>query len=182
METATKDPEVQEPETDDVEGEDDGEEVDGWLIVYVDGEHQIVAHPEDRTREEVVKDFFESKKKQHHAFLLNGWVFDTNTIRAFGWERDCEHPQIERFDGLQDTLEGLMGAMGEVIEQQQALQAAQAFLIQNEMDEEMEEGFEAAQAQAMAAQAMAAPRPAPRAASKPSGKPSGKKGFRPPGR
>ena len=189
MTVATKESEVQEAseeaDVEDVENEDglederaeheddledDGE---GWLVIYVDGEQQVVPHPEDKTREEVVQLFFEAKKKQHHAFQLGGWVFDTGTIRAFGWADDCDHPEIERFDGLQERIEGLAMAAAELFRQQEALQNAHAALIQGELaemqSEAMETAVQAAQDEAPALQA-AAPDEARKAG-----------GFRPPG-
>lgn len=128
--------------------EDEDDQEDGWLLLYVDGTQQIIPHPDGKKRSEIEQGYFEAKKKRLHAYRLGGWILDTDTIRAFGWADDTEFPEIERFDGLQNQLEALMAgtqalqqAAAELLDRQAMLQSAQEQLFQIEL-QEMERGEE----------------------------------------
>ncbi len=158
------------------EGADD-ELPPGWLVIS-DGEQIVVPHPENKSKEEVVAEFFKAKKSKHHAFQLGLYVFDPEEITTFGWSEDIHFPEIEKFDGVQERLDALMQATTELTQNQAMLQQAQAQLFQEELEEEAMEAMEAMEAQQgpPGLPAMPAPAPAPTATPKP----AGKKGFRPP--
>lgn len=179
---ATTEPDL-EDETDLDEGsEDDDEEVVGWLLIS-DGEQIVVPHPEGKTQDQVVEEFATARKKQHKAFVLGKYVFDPEVITAFGWSEDIRFPEMEKFDAVQDRLELLMEATGELSRNQAMLQEAQAALFTEEMADMQAEAMEAmAEAQVEAAQQQAAQQQAVAqgaAAAAPPQQPK-RKGFRPP--
>jgi hypothetical protein len=158
--------------------ESDDEERVGWLVVS-DGEQEVFPHPEGKTRREVIEGFLKAKSKKHSAFELGMVVLDPEAITTFAWSKDIMFPEIEKFDSIQERMEFLAEALGELTTQQAALQEAQAALIQDELGEIQaesegaydEEGEPPLEPEVLPAEPAAAPQPA---------KPK-RKAFRPPG-
>lgn len=160
--------------------DEDDELPPGWLVIS-DGEQIVIPHPEGKTKEDVVADFFKAKKSKHHAFQLGLYVFDPEEITTFGWSEDIHFPEMEKFDGVQERIEGLMGAIGELTQSQAILQQAQAQLFQEELEERLQEEAEEDEGVpgpplGITPPAAQAPAPTPIPVIK-----TGKKGFRPPG-
>jgi hypothetical protein len=113
----------------------------GWLVIS-EGEQIVVPHPEGQKKEEIVEAFFNAKKKNQSAFQIGLYVFDTSEVTTFGWSEDIHFPEMEKFDNLQERMEGLADAMTGLTHQAAALQQAHAELIQSELamgDEEDDE-------------------------------------------
>lgn len=149
----------------DDEGDGDDETDGGWIVVWLDGQQQIFEHPQDKTRDELLTDWADAKRKSHHFFKLGNNVLDPTAVRCFGWADDSMFPEIERFDSLQDRLEQITEAVGQLAAAQSILQQAQEQLTDAQQRFLVEES-----------EPVQAPAPVAR-----TGKPkAGKKPFRPP--
>jgi hypothetical protein len=151
---------------------DDGEDDVGWLVVYLDGRQQVLEHPEDVNKNEVLNHAHGAMKKGGGCIKIANHLLNMEAVWYFGWSENSIFPEVEQFDGLQHRIESLLNAVGMtaeraafLVEQQAQLQAAQAQLFQEEVAE-----IQAVQAQALQ-EAASAPAPEPKA---------GKKPFKPP--
>jgi hypothetical protein len=158
----------------------DDEDRVGWLIIS-DGEQEVLPHPEGKTRLEVIESFLKAKSKKHNAFQIGYAVLDPEVITTFAWSEDVMFPQIDKFDSIQERMEGLADAMIDLTRQQAALQDAHAALIQDEIMHAVEgdEEEEGAEQSAVAPEVLAAGEPVEAKPIKATT--LGKKAFRPPG-
>lgn len=128
MTTATEDPELEEAiDETNFEDEGDGDEPEGWIVVWTDGDIQTFPHPEGTPQDQVLKEYFEAAKKGNH-FLLGKNVLATQLIRSFSWAADTDFPEFERFEDVQEHLQALSSLAGALAERQAELMQAQAAL------------------------------------------------------
>lgn len=115
--------------------ESEDEERVGWVVVKDDGTQEVLPHPPDKTRLEVIEGFLKAKSKKHDGFRLGMAVLEPPAITTFAWSKDVMFPEIEKFDSIQERVEFLAETLGELTTQQAALQEAHADLIQDELGE-----------------------------------------------
>lgn len=142
MNTATEQVETLETETEELSpegflgGDDDDEELVGWFVKLLsDGEQIVVPHPEGKTRSEVMQEFAKAKAKKHQVFVLGRVAFDPEDVSVFGWSKDVQLPEVDKFDSIQERLEFCADALADLTRQQAALQQAHAELAMSEFEE-----------------------------------------------
>lgn len=120
-------------EGDDGDDGDDGQPRVGWLIVYKNGQRQVVfaydpslPHDKQKNNGEVLQEFM-SHKRKGNPFLLGVNVIDTKEVAHFGWSADGFDPDEEPPElllELEQKLEAL--EEGVVAAHQQLAMIAQA--------------------------------------------------------
>lgn len=105
----------------DDDGDDgDGRDRPGFLVTFRDGRQPEVIHCVDLDGDvheqvnEVLKRFDQADKNGHSHFKIGLQRLRMADIRRFGWSEEVSLPEFERFDSLQDRVEGLMDAMDDM--------------------------------------------------------------------